>query len=45
MNTDGVLYYKILNGHPPEMPAFKSKFAKDETWAVVEYVKSLRKPQ
>lgn len=43
LNPDGVLYYKIMNGHPPAMPAFKSKLTKDETWALVEYVKSLRK--
>ena len=44
LNPEGVLYYKIMNGHPPEMPAFKSKLSKDEGWALVEYVKSLRKP-
>lgn len=43
LNPDGVLYYKIWNGHPPQMPAFKSKLTKDDTWALVEYVKSLRK--
>jgi mono/diheme cytochrome c family protein len=45
LNPDGVLYYKIMNGHPPAMPAFKSKLTKPDTWALVEYVKSLRKPQ
>jgi mono/diheme cytochrome c family protein len=45
LNPEGVLYYKIMNGHPPQMPAFKSKLTKDDAWAVVEYVKSLRKPQ
>ena len=45
LNPEGVLYYKIMNGHPPAMPAFKSKLSKDETWTLVEYVKSLRKPQ
>jgi len=44
LNPDGVLYYKVLNGHPPEMPAFKSTLTKDEVWTLVEYVKSLRKP-
>ena len=44
LNTEGVLFYKIMNGHPPQMPAFKSKLTKDDTWALVEYVKSLRKP-
>jgi copper transport protein len=44
LNPEGILYYKIWNGHPPAMPAFKSKLTKDETWTLVEYVKSLRKP-
>jgi mono/diheme cytochrome c family protein len=44
LNPDGVLYYKILNGHPPEMPAFKSSLTTDQIWTLVEYVKSLRKP-
>jgi mono/diheme cytochrome c family protein len=43
LNPDGVIYYKIWNGHPPQMPAFKSKLTKEDTWALVEYVKSLRK--
>jgi mono/diheme cytochrome c family protein len=43
LNPDGVLYYKIWNGHPPQMPAFKSKLTKEDAWALVEYVKSLRK--
>jgi mono/diheme cytochrome c family protein len=42
LNPEGVLYYKIWNGHPPAMPAFKSKLTKDDTWALVEYLKSLR---
>jgi mono/diheme cytochrome c family protein len=45
LNPEGVLYYKILNGHPPAMPAFKSTLSKDQIWTLVEYVKSLRKPQ
>jgi mono/diheme cytochrome c family protein len=44
LNPDGVLYYKISNGHSNDMPAFKSKLTKDEVWTVIEYVKSLRKP-
>jgi mono/diheme cytochrome c family protein len=42
LNPDGVLYYKIWNGHPPAMPGFKSKLTKDEAWALVEYLKTLR---
>jgi mono/diheme cytochrome c family protein len=44
LNPEGVLYYKVMNGHPPAMPAFKSKLTKDEAWALVEYLKALRKP-
>jgi len=44
VNTDGVIFYKMWNGRSkPKMPAFKSEMTKDEAWAVVEYVKSLRK--
>ena len=44
LNPEGVLYYKVWNGHPPAMPAFKSKLTKDDTWTLVEYLKSIRKP-
>lgn len=44
LNPEGVLYYKIWNGHASDMPAFKSKLTKDETWALVEYLKVLRTP-
>jgi len=44
LNPDGVLYYKVWNGHPPAMPAFKSKLTKDEVWTVVGFVKTFRKP-
>jgi mono/diheme cytochrome c family protein len=40
-----VLYYKIWSGHANDMPGFKSKLTKDEVWTLVEYVKSLRKPE
>jgi cytochrome c oxidase cbb3-type subunit II len=43
LNPDGVLYYKIMNGHPPAMPAFAGTLTKDTAWPLVEYVKSLRK--
>ncbi len=42
LNPEGVLYYKIWNGHTGDMPAFKSKLTKDDTWALVEYLKALR---
>jgi mono/diheme cytochrome c family protein len=45
LHPEGVLYYKVWNGHPPQMPAFKSQLSSDEVWQVVAYVMSLRKPQ
>ena len=52
LNTEGVLFYKIWNGHAiqlrtqvDDMPAFQGKLSKDEVWAVVEYLKALRTPQ
>lgn len=42
LNPEGVLYYKIWNGHTNDMPGFKSKLTKDDTWALVEYLKVLR---
>jgi mono/diheme cytochrome c family protein len=45
LNPPGVLYYKIMNGHPPAMPAFKSKLTKDDAWTLVAYLESLRAPQ
>ena len=49
LNTEGVLFYKILNGRikygkgPTEdMPAFQGKLEKDQVWQLVEYLKVLR---
>jgi mono/diheme cytochrome c family protein len=51
LNTEGVLFYKIWNGHAiqlrtqvDDMPAFQGKLSKDEVWTVVEYLKVLRTP-
>ncbi len=44
LNPEGVLYYKIMNGHPPSMPAFKSTLTKTDAWTLVEYLKSIRAP-
>ena len=41
-NPDGVLYYKVANGQPPKMPAFKGLMSRDEIWTVIEFVKSIR---
>ena len=52
LNTEGVLFYKIWNGHAiqlrtqvDDMPAFSDKLSKDAVWAVVEYLKVLRAPK
>lgn len=43
LNPDGVLFYKIWNGRTqPTMPGLKAKLARNEVWAIVEYVKTLR---
>ena len=49
LNTEGVLFYKILNGRikygkgPTEdMPAFQGRLEKDQVWLLVEYLKVLR---
>lgn len=52
INPEGVLFYKVWNGHAvqlrtqiDDMPPFKDKLSRDEVWAVVEYLKILRTPQ
>ena len=52
LNPEGVLFYKIWNGHAvqlrvqvDDMPAFKDRLSRDDVWAVVEYLKVLRTPQ
>jgi mono/diheme cytochrome c family protein len=52
LNTEGVLFYKVWNGHAiqlrtqvDDMPAFAGKLSRDEVWAVVEYLKVLRTPK
>jgi len=42
-NPEGIVFYKIWNGRQdPKMTAFKSQMTKEEVWAVVAYVISLR---
>ena len=52
LNPEGVLFYKVWNGHAiqlrvqiDDMPAFRDKLSRDEAWAVVEYLKVLRTPR
>ena len=46
-NPEGVLFYKVWNGHAPkavskgEMPAFNVQLPKEDVWRAVEYVKTL----
>jgi mono/diheme cytochrome c family protein len=43
-NPDGVVFYKVSNGRKkPKMPVFKDELTKEQIWAVVSYVQSLRK--
>lgn len=44
-NPDGVLFDKIWNGRTtPKMPAFKTDISRADVWAIVHYIKTLRKP-
>jgi mono/diheme cytochrome c family protein len=43
-NTDGVVFYTVLNGRGrPKMPAFKDELSEEQIWQVVTYVQTLRK--
>ena len=43
-NPDGIIFYKIWNGRKkPKMTAQKDALTKDQVWAVVAYVQTLRK--
>ncbi len=43
-NPDGVVFYKAWNGRKkPKMPAVKEDLTKEQLWAVVAYVQTLRK--
>lgn len=43
-NPDGVLFYKIWNGRTkPKMPAMKTDISQSDVWALIHYVKTLRK--
>ena len=51
LNPEGILFYKVWNGHAvqlrvqvDDMPAFQGTLAKDQVWAIVEYLKILRTP-
>jgi mono/diheme cytochrome c family protein len=42
-NPDGIVFYKIWNGRSsPKMPTFSEEMTKEQAWAVVAYVQTLR---
>jgi len=42
-NPDGVVFYKIWNGRSePKMPTFQDQVTKEQAWAIVAYVQTLR---
>ena len=43
-NPDGTVFYKIWNGRSnPKMPVFSEEMTKEQVWAIVAYVQTLRK--
>lgn len=45
-NPDGVVFYKIWNGRTsPKMPVFSKELTKEQVWAIVAYVQTLRAKQ
>ena len=42
-NSDGVVFYKVWNGRTsPKMPKFSEELTKEQVWAIVAYVQTLR---
>lgn len=42
-NPDGVVFYKMWNGRQtPKMPVFSEELTKEQAWAIVAYVQTLR---
>jgi mono/diheme cytochrome c family protein len=42
-NPDGVVFYRIWNGRTsPKMPVFSKELTKEQVWALVAYVQTLR---
>ena len=43
-NPEGVMFFKVWNGRKkPKMTAFKDELTKEQVWAAVAYVQTLRK--
>lgn len=42
-NPDGVVFHKVWNGKSsPKMPRFSEELSKEQVWAIVTYVQTLR---
>lgn len=42
-HPDGIVFYKIWNGRSvPKMPPFKDELTREQAWAIVAYVQTLR---
>ena len=42
-NPDGVVFHKIMTGRvKPKMPAFAEELSREQAWAIVAYVQTLR---
>ena len=41
--TDGSLFWRISEGHPP-MPPYKATFSETQRWELVNYIRTLAKP-
>jgi mono/diheme cytochrome c family protein len=41
--TDGSLFWRISEGHPP-MPPYKATFSEAQRWELVNYIRTLAKP-
>jgi mono/diheme cytochrome c family protein len=45
-NPDGVVFFKLWNGRSsPKMPRFSEELSKEQAWAIVAYVQTLRAKQ
>ncbi len=43
-NPDGVVFFRVWNGRQePRMPSFEDQLSKEQVWAVVAFVQTLRK--
>ena len=42
-NPDGIVFHKIMTGRvKPKMPAFNEELSREQAWAIVAYVQTLR---